>query len=62
MDLFQRALLTNKLLVFFLNFEFVFELFAENRKIFNRIAINIDDQSAMCYISVNSSRRALRTN
>ena len=46
---------------FFLNFKFVFELMAEHRKIFKRIArreqLNIV-QSAMCYISMDSSQRA----
>ena len=35
MDFFQRALQTDEKL--FSNFEFVFELMAENRKIFKRI-------------------------
>ena len=43
---------------FFFNFEFVFELLAENRKIVKRIeGVNID-QSAMCYISMDSSRQS----
>ena len=47
---------------FFSNFEFVFELLAENRKYSNEWrSVNID-QIAMCYISMNSSRRALQTN
>ena len=47
---------------FFLNFEYVFKLMPENRKILKRIAgVNID-QIAMCYISMDLSRQALQTN
>ena len=47
---------------FFSNFEFVFELLAENRKYSNEWRGVIIDQITMCYISMDSSRRALQTN
>ena len=51
--------------VFFLNFKLVFEILAESRKIFKRIATSevwIFDQIAMCYISMDLSQQALQTN
>ena len=57
MDLSRPALRTNA--KHFSNFEFIFELLAENRKIFERIERQLDiDQSAICYLSMDSSRNA----
>ena len=60
MDLSQRALQADGMLC--TNFILVFELLAENRKTikFTR-GVNIN-QSAMCYISMDSSQQALQTN
>ena len=67
MDLHQRVLHTNGKL--FSNFKLVFEILAKNIKFLPKIkkyskelqGMNID-QIATCYISMDSSQRALQTN
>ena len=58
MDSSEQAVQSNEKL-FFLNFKFVFEILTENQKIFKRVARR---ESAMCYISMDSTRQALQTN